>query len=66
MVEVLFFILKQNIPSPTCSLIKARAAACLGEIANVRHSVFTSPDSRIEFVKHFATNMIALFQSPAK
>ena len=66
MADVLFFILKCDIPSSSSSLIKSRASACLSEIANVRQSIFTNQESRVEFVKGMATNLIALFQSPAK
>mmetsp|Transcript_26578 Transcript_26578/g.19916 ORF Transcript_26578/g.19916 Transcript_26578/m.19916 type:complete len:92 (+) Transcript_26578:189-464(+) len=66
MVSVLFLILKSPLPSPANSLIKARASSCLAEIANVRQSLFTSPETRVEFVKHFSENMIQLLQSGAK
>jgi hypothetical protein len=66
MLEVLFFILKATIPSPLCSSIKAKVCSCLAEIAFIRHSVFTSTDTRIEFVKLFASCMVSVLQSPAK
>jgi len=66
MVSILFLIMQENIPSPVSSVIKARAASCLSEIANVRQSVFTTPDTRIDFVKHFCESMIGLLQSNVK
>eukprot|EP00347_Sterkiella_histriomuscorum_P000570 403375338 len=65
-VDILFFILKANIPSPMCSAIKVTASQCLGEYANIRQSIFESPENRIEYVSNFVQNLIDLFQSPAK
>jgi len=38
----------------------------LAELANIRQSVFENVEKRMEYVSNFATNMVNLFQSPAK
>lgn len=65
-INVLFFIMKANIPSPLCSSIKAVASSCLAELANIRPSIFEAPENRLAYVSNFVENMIFLFQSPAK
>ncbi|CDW76789.1 importin-n-terminal domain-containing protein [Stylonychia lemnae] len=65
-VDVMFYILKANIPSPFCSAIKSAASMCLAEYANIRQSIFEKTESRIEYVQNFVNNLIHLFQSPAK
>lgn len=66
MTNTLFFILQANIPSPLCSTIKARTCNCLSEISYTRHSLFTSTETRLEFVKSFANLMIKTLQSDTK
>jgi len=47
--NVLFYILRHNFPSPLCSEVKAKASNCLAEFVYTRLSLFDNVEARYAF-----------------
>lgn len=39
---------------------------CLAELGNVRSSIFSNVENRVEYMKNFLTQLTSLFTSPIK